>query len=165
MNKKYYHIIIVLLVVLNVFSWRIWWERPHKFIHDRKEQFEDRKKGPTGFLAKKLGFDETQQKKGEVLFKSYSEEAKKLNNDIAFARRELATFMVQNDEEKADSVLEKMTNYKMDLEKLTFSHFKSIRDICNKNQTLAFDSMMFKMMSRFDGIPGKRKMPPPPNTH
>lgn len=159
MSKKYYHIIIALLVILNIFSWRMWWERPSKSKHGIKGKIEQRRKEPINFLAKKLDFSEEQKQQGSELFETYAKDTKALNKKIAETRRKLAQLVLYNQEQEHDndSVMHQMTNYKMELELLTFKHFKSIRQICEGDQIDKMDSLLYKMMSRFDGMHGKRK--------
>ncbi len=150
-SKKFCYIIIIVLVVLNVFSWRLWWEKP-PFPRDKGPKFEERKKGgPIGFLTEKLQLDTVQQAEITMLMNSYFEHVGEVNHKIADYRSDLADMVTENKEEGIDTVIINLSKLKTDLEYATFQHFKSVREVCREDQQAAFDSIMYGMMRRFDG--------------
>ncbi len=158
MNKKYYHIIIIVLLLLNIFSWRFWWDSPQNNFLMRKDQIERRRSGGgIRFLVDKLNFDENQKRELETLVRVYFAEIKEINTQIHISREKIAEELMNNSNRSSDSLLLELTRYKMNLERTTLEHFTAIRDLCNADQKIAFDSLFVKMMHHFDRMPPKHR--------
>ncbi len=150
-SKKFCYILILVLIVLNIFSWRFWWEKP-PFPGDRGPEFGHKKKGSAvEFLTDKLGLDTLQQKEISVLMHDYFDHIGEINSKIGDSRDIMAQMVCKGNEDGLDSVIDNLSTLKTDLEYATFQHFKSIRNICRDDQKMAFDTLMFGMMRRFDG--------------
>ncbi len=158
MNKKYYHIIIIVLLLLNIFSWRFWWDSPQNNFLKGKDKIE-RKKSGVGirFLVDKLNLDENQKRELEILVRVYFTEIKEINTQIRISRDKIAEELINNSNKNSDSILLELTHHKMNLERTTLEHFTAIRDLCNTDQKIAFDSLFVKMMHHFDGIPPRHR--------
>ncbi len=148
-SKKFCYIIILLLLVLNIFSWRLWWEKPP---FPRGPEFDGQKKGgPVGFLTDKLDLDTVQQKEISVIMNEYFEHIGSINKRIGDSRMIIAEMVSKGNEDSLDTVIQDLATLKTDLEYATFKHFKSIRNVCRDDQKEAFDTLMYGMMRRFDG--------------
>ncbi len=148
-SKKFCYIIILLLLVLNIFSWRLWWDKPP---FPRGPEFDGKKKGgPVGFLTEKLDLDTVQQKEISVIMNEYFEHIGSINKKIGDSRMHMAEMVSKGKEDDLDTVIYELATLKTDLEYATFNQFKSIRNVCNDNQKASFDTLMFGMMRRFDG--------------
>lgn len=151
MEKKHYIIIIVVLVVLNIFSWRIWWappvHKPSDFNEVEKRGLE--RKGGTAFFVEKLNLDEEQKREFEKLRKLYFDDIGIYKDSLNTIRMEMISNL---NREKDFSVHEKkmmqMGSYKLRMEKLTLDHFKNLRNVCNEEQRLVYDTLILNMVKR-----------------
>ncbi|MCW3806233.1 hypothetical protein [Plebeiibacterium marinum] len=149
MKNRYYHIIIGLLIVLNVFSWRFWWEKPKvpSVIEQIKHRKDNRHEGKNAFFEE-LQLTPDQQAEFEKQRKSYFKEIGELNAEIENSRR-LLIESYENNGSAGDSLFEVLGRNKMLIEKATFNHFKSLREVCNDDQKEGFDSITSMMVKRF----------------
>ncbi len=148
MSKKYYHIIIVLLIVLNIFSWRLWWEKPSVPPKRDKDRIENDKRRSDGAnrLYEELDLSEDQKEQFETLRKEYFDKVFKINKELDDIRRHLSN----KDSKITDSLFEEMGSRKTLLEKETFMHFKNLREVCDEEQKAKFDTVHKRMMNRFN---------------
>ncbi len=155
MNKKYYYIIIVCLIILNIFSWRLWWEKPPFPPVVEQEKFDKNNHRDNGVnkLYEELSLTESQKNEFESLRKEYFDKVSKINKELDELRRELSN----NNDKINDSLFEEMGIRKTLLEKETFMHFRSLRDVCNEDQKVKFDTVHKRMMNRFNRRFHKRK--------
>lgn len=159
MAKKYYHIIIAFLIVLNVFSWRLWWEKPEmpeRFTQEKRNKDAKNEKG-MGFFIDKLQLNEEQQVDFERLRKEYFEEVTELNKKHDDLRMQLSHSFFADQTALSDSLLLVMAQYKVMVEKATLQHFKSMREVCDENQKEQFDTIVNHMMKKFNRWPQKRR--------
>ena len=126
MSKKYYLIMIAILVVLNVFSWRIWWSYPpgeQPAMMEMMEHRRGRKDGGRGMkvLVDKLNLDKSQKQQFELLRKDYFSEMEGINANLKVLRKELLG-QVLNEKSWADkdSIFKLMVTYKMKFEIVSF---------------------------------------------
>ncbi len=159
MAKKYYHIIIVFLIVLNIFSWRLWWEKPEmpeRFTQERQGK-EGRNEKGLGFFIEKLQLDEDQQSDFKRLRSEYFEQVTELNKEHDDLRIQLSHSFFSDQTQLSDSLLIVMAQYKVKIEKATLQHFKSMREVCYDDQKQQFDTIVNHMMKKFNRWPQKRK--------
>ncbi len=148
MNKKYYHIIIALLIVLNIISWRLWWEKPPFPPKIEQNKIEDKKHRDRGMkiLFEELNLTDKQKDEFEKLRKEYFDTVFIINRDIDELRRNISP----EDKNRNDSIFKAMGNKKALLEKKTFIHFNKLRDVCDENQKMKFDTVHKRMMNHFN---------------
>lgn len=155
MNNKYYLIIIVILVILNVFSWRIWWRYPpvkQPIIREMMERGKGRRDvGGMRFLEDKLNLDENQKHAFEQLRIEYFADIKVVNDELMSLRKELMNHLMKEEMNvNKDSIFQRMARQKMKFEMTTFKHFSELRNLCNKEQKVIYDTLFVHMMSRAD---------------
>ena len=164
MEKRHYIIIIAILVVLNVFSWRIWWESPRHRDNAAKE-FSEKTRGHRGgggmnFFAERLQLSSDQIKEFDNLKKIYFSKVGALNDSMNTVRRGLiknitSEFGVQEN----NHLLREMGDYKFEIEKLTMEHFVSMRSVCNPEQKQTFDTLIVHILDRSSMFKDRRKEP------
>ncbi len=152
MKSKHYIIIIALLVVLNIFSWRIWWGTPQRTQVLAPEQVE-RDRGPRGeggginFFEQRLKLTSQQKKEFSKLKQSYFSEVEMVKDSMNLVRKNLVgSIGNQMDEENRNELFGKMAKHKLKIERLTIEHFNSMRRICNEEQKPVFDTIMVRML-------------------
>jgi len=148
MNKKYYQIIIVLLIVLNVFSWRLWWEKPPLPPGMDQNELNDKKHREGGMkqLFDELELSEEQKKEFEKLRKEYFDTVFIINKEIDDLRRTIT----DGNSNQNDSIFYEMGTKKALLEKKTFMHFNKLREVCDDEQKVKFDTVHKRMLSRIN---------------
>ncbi len=158
MNKKYYHIIIAVLVLLNVLSWRMWWEKPSQDNYKRNSHSirnnENKRKGMQ-FFVDKLNLSEEQQVKFEELRIEYFSSVDSLKHNMGRVRRGLINNSNNYNSEVSDSLLKEMAKLKLQIEVSTMEHFGKMREECKPEQVELFDSLIIGMMDR-NGRFGRR---------
>ncbi|MGQ1787472.1 MULTISPECIES: Spy/CpxP family protein refolding chaperone [unclassified Saccharicrinis] len=165
MEKKHYIIIIAVLVVLNIFSWRIWWESPRHRDLNNKEQIEkgrSRRSGDGGmsFFAERLKLTPAQQKDFEQLKKSYFKDVELVKDSMNAIRKRLVnTISESGDTASREILFKEMASYKLEMEQLTMQHFVNMRSICNDEQKQIFDKLIIRIMehSHVFKEPGKSR--------
>ncbi len=155
MEKKYYIIIIAILVLLNVFSWRMWWESPrHKDFSgvDQVEQVEQkvgRRGGGMGFFVERLDLTKGQRNEFDKLKKSYFSEIKVVNDSMNVLRKRLLKIIGNEvDTEVRSALFKEMGAHKLHIEILTMEHFNNMRKLCNPQQIQKFDTLMIHILDR-----------------
>ncbi len=148
MNKKYYHLIIIILILLNIFSWRLWWEKPPLPPKMEQKEMEGKKRRDGGMkvLFEELNLSEEQVEQFEKLRKEYFDTVFVINKEIDELRRDISP----GDLYKNDSIFNVMGAKKALLEKKTFIHFKKLRDVCDEEQKIKFDTVHKRMMNHFN---------------
>jgi len=152
MDKKHYMIIIAFLVVLNVFSWRIWWDLPQPKENNEQEQV-DKGHGRRGakdgknFFAEKLGLSAAQKIEFGKLRASYSSNVEAVKDSMNSIRKRLvSTITDSNVNDSRDLLFEDMASYKLQMEQLTMQYFVSMRRLCDDKQKIVFDELMMRIM-------------------
>ncbi|TLX78319.1 periplasmic heavy metal sensor [Labilibacter sediminis] len=153
MSKKYYLIMIAILVVLNIFSWRIWWSYPpmKPFASSEMLDHERGRKEGRGMkvLVEKLNLSDEQKKEFEQLRKDYFSKLQGIDSEMRPLRAEVLRYSLkENSNEKKDSIFDLMVNYKMKFELETFKHFSDMRKLCTEEQKLVFDTLITNMFNR-----------------
>lgn len=152
MKKKYYILIIALLVVLNIFSWRIWWETPKRAEVSAPEQVE-RDRGTRGdgggmnFFEKRLKLTPEQKQEFSKLKQNYFSELEVVKDSMNLVRKNLVSGIgTRMDEENRNALFDEMAKHKLKIERLTIEHFNDLRSLCNEEQKPVFDTIMVRML-------------------
>lgn len=155
MNQKHYIIIILLLVVLNVFSWRMWWERPtvEKNIKQRVEHLRGKdnaeEKG-LRFLISKLDLTAEQEQQFKALRYSHFKQMKNKDEDLDKLKNNLMQALADDNEIQQKEIIEEMAQIKGSIETEMIDHFISMRRICTSEQQVNFDLLFGKMLFHKD---------------
>ncbi|MGZ3862329.1 MAG: Spy/CpxP family protein refolding chaperone [Bacteroidia bacterium] len=163
-STRFYKIAIAVLVVLNISTLTFMWMAHRQNPAPR---------GPAGafeFLAKELKLDDTQLKQFDEMHKALHEEATQIREkNHAMHHRFFDLLHVQNDSGLVKQLADSMAYYQVQMELLTFNHFKKIRGICRPEQQKKFDEVInqaLEMMGPRPGGPprgpGGPEGPPPP---
>lgn len=152
MKKKHYIIIIALLVILNIFSWRIWWETPKRaeVINSEQVERERRSRGDGGgmnFFEQRLKLSSQQKQEFSNLKQAYFSEVEMVKDSMNQVRKNLVgSIGSQMDQESRNSLFGEMAKHKLKIERLTIEHFNSLRSLCSEEQKPVFDTIMVRML-------------------
>jgi len=101
-------------------------------------------------LAKELNMTEEQKKEHKLLKGEHLKNIKPLFDSVRAAKT--AFYALLKDSTVSDSVLDiysrKITEQQSTIDKLTFAHFKRIRNLFTAEQQTKFDTFVQKMMQR-----------------
>ena len=113
----------------------------------------ERGKSFSDFFEKQLGFTPEQVTKFHQLRDEHLENIRPFLRDVRAAKDSLFSLMCRSD--VPDSVLEKAADELAQKEKaqelLSFRHFKKVRELCNEEQKIKYDSLINKMINRSFG--------------
>lgn len=151
-NNRKYKIIIIFLVLLNMGTLSFVWIRvafpppPHPPIDH--------------FVVRELGFDTPQTEQFHKLKQAFFQKTQKTHENIRKLRHKLLTLSSEkwSDEleKKSIEITENIASHQEKLERLTFQHFREIRDICNPRQVEKFDKVLKKVLERIGHRPKPR---------
>lgn len=160
-NTRFLKIAIAVLVVLNISTLTFIWIGHKNAMTPR---------GPAGafdFLAKELKLDDTQLKQFDEMYKTLHEEAAQIREkNHAMHHRFFDLLHTQNDSASVKQLADSMAFYQVQMELLTYNHFKKIRAICRPEQQRKFDEVINKALEMMGPRPGGPPRgpggPPPP---
>ena len=158
-RNKWAAIIILLLVALNVATLASFW-----LLHDRPPGRGDNSSGTMEFLVKELGFDSVQKQQLMVFKQDHRQkmhEVRRKNKEV-----KEALFELLKNADTPDSVIEKAAQasvvYDVQIEMITFKHFKQIRGICTDEQKKKFDAVIEQVLHMLaPRPPGAQPQRPP----
>ena len=145
-NKGLLLIIIVLLISNLALVAYLVFGRSHdkKSPQSRGEYF-------SNFIKKELNFSEEQAAKFQQLMTGHFEKLKPIMAEVRKAKDSMFTLMRQT-EIPPDSILQKaaenISQKQKQQELQSFNHFRLVRELCNDEQKLKFDSLISKMINR-----------------
>lgn len=152
MKQQHYIAIIILLVILNVFSWRFWWEKPNldERIKDRVERYrgksdKDDKQG-LRFLIDQLDLSDTQKQTFKDLRIEHFKQMKENDLLLHDIRAKLALSLKENDLDSQQALLDEMAKVKTRMEYEMLNHLSSMRKLCTAEQQVQFDSIFYKLV-------------------
>jgi hypothetical protein len=155
-NTKLTNILLVLLLIFNVAFIGTWWMSHPKFHHPKKEikpettiLLHDRDRGEM-FLVKALNLDTAQQKKLDNILAAHYTFFDKYSN--AYLRNQSDFFnALKNtpDSVTAFRSADSLGILKVAMEKELYSHFLSIRNICNSGQQKQYNQLIDNMSKEF----------------
>jgi protein CpxP len=121
--------------------------------------------GPRDFLVHELNMDTAQQRKYDTLIKFHRAAMNKIQDDIRTNRDSLVSQLnnANFDTLKINSFAAKIGNDQSQIEKVTFHHFRRVREICTPQQQPKFDSVIREALRMMGPPPpGGPHGPPPP---
>ena len=105
----------------------------------------------SNFIKKELNFSEEQSAKFQQLMAGHFEKLKPIMAEVRKAKDSMFTLMRQT-EIPPDSILQKaaenISQKQKQQELQSFNHFRLVRELCNDEQKLKFDSLISKMINR-----------------
>jgi len=134
-NNKVLIGVIIVLVILNLISLSFVWSGGNHH-EDKKSPRVER------YLGKRLKLNEDQVSFFKKSRKGHFERSSNLMVEIAGLRSQLAR-QIEND--ASDSLLNSIASKYKELEKLNHEHFRRLRSICDDQQKVKFDSMLFDL--------------------
>lgn len=120
-NKKLYIVIIVMLVLLNIFSF---------FINYSKSN-DVSKGGPRNIIIERLSLDGKQIENYDVLISDHRKSLKSLRKEIYKLRQ---SYFLNSD----SMLLAPLTNSYIELEKINKEHIDDLIEICTDSQRMEF---------------------------
>jgi hypothetical protein len=155
-NNKILTIAVVLLLLTNIALIAF-------MLTEKKGKTEGKRQGgrePFELMVKELGMTDQQQKDYKGLKEAHFKNVRPLFDSIRAAKTAFYTLIKNGD--VSDSVLDAHTANisakQAALEKLTFAHFREVRNIFTAEQQPKYDSFLLKMMQRGKrDSSGKRK--------
>jgi periplasmic protein CpxP/Spy len=127
---------------------------------------------PAVFIEKELGFDESQKQKFDDLRKDHHNQSEEIRRKIN--EEEDTLFSLLPNSSASDSAKEQLIKQlafnKSEIDRMTFDHFRKVREMCNPAQQKKFDVIIhdvIKMIApqppqRPPGPPGRPPLPPLP---
>ena len=147
-RNKILVLIIAALLISNLTSlgFLIWRKDCVKKPAERGKSFSD-------YFEKQLGFTAEQVEKFHRLRDEHFENIRPYLKDVRTAKDSLFSLMRRPD--VPDSVVEKAADNLAQKEKAqelqAFGHFKKVRDLCNEEQKIKYDTLINKMINRSFG--------------
>lgn len=144
--------LVVLLLLLNIATIAsVWVMRPGKHMGGVH--------GPREYIISKLGFDEAQTEAFEALRKEHFDTIQKLREQIRSEKEEMYSGLkTKGNENDAYAHLAKVIAYEEQAEKITFEHFRKVRELCDEEQKQHFDAIITQII-KMVGV----NTPPPPH--
>ncbi len=111
---------------------------------------------PAEYLIRKTNMDSVQKLKYYELIKQHRKATRRLKDDLTLARETYFSFLGKNvSDSTKQSALQKINSINSELSVITFNHFTSVRELCNKEQQIKFDAAIEEVLKMMAG-------PPPP---
>ena len=120
-SKRLYIVIIVMLVLLNIFS----------FFINYSESNDVSKDGPRNIIIERLSLDGKQIENYDVLISDHRKSLKSLRKEIYKLRQ---SYFLNSD----SMLLVPLTNSYIELEKINKEHIDDLIEICTDSQTMEF---------------------------
>ncbi|MGQ1890045.1 Spy/CpxP family protein refolding chaperone [Thermophagus sp. OGC60D27] len=150
-KEKYILVAVIVLIVLNIFSWGLLW---HSDSPQKKEVSTPRNEASfsrTGnFLTRKLGFNDLQVQEFQKMQKKHFAQLRKYEQQYKLLRDDYVTLAVSTDFDthKADSIFYEMGQINSKIQKANWLHFRSIYQLCDEHQKQEFRQLILKLNKR-----------------
>lgn len=145
---------VVVLLLLNLATLgTFWFFRSGK---SKTSSFQDRPHKVETFLIDKLAFDSLQSKELRRLMEEHRAGARRILKSMQASREMLFNPVFLTDSMEVDQITGKIATAQAALDKATYYHFKSIREICNPDQQQKFDAIVKDVIRRHH--PGYRRL-------
>ena len=145
---------IVVLLILNLATLGTFW-----FFRSGKSQESFRRNRPhkvEKFLIDKLDFDSRQSQELGRLMEEHRAGATEILKSMQTYREELYDAISTGDSAQVEQITGRIASAQATLDKATYYHFRSIRQICNPEQQQKFDSVVKEVIRRHH--PGRRRL-------
>ena len=144
---------IVVLLLLNLATLGAFWffrSEKSKEYFQRKRQHRVEK-----FLIDKLDFNARQSQELEQLMEGHRAGVMEIFKKIQASREMLYDSMSFVDSVEVEQITRRIASSQAELDRATYYHFRSIREICNPDQQRKFDTVIKEVISRHH--PGNRR--------
>jgi Spy/CpxP family protein refolding chaperone len=143
---------VIFLTVLNtVLIVLLWTSREERPVHEGPPPRD--RAALNEFIIKELSLDAGQQQQFETLRREHRAQAERLQQDMRPLRDSLFNYGANPGADRVNALTQSIGRKQAELELVTYSHFKSLRDICNDDQKKKFDEIIGDVL---------RKMAPKP---
>ncbi len=112
---------------------------------------------PQDLIIERLHFDEKQVQQYDGLIQQHRMQIREKEHEMMDAKTHYYSLLKNNDIKGEDSLVKKIGEVSMQIEKINFKHFQEIRKICHPDQRKDFDHLIDELESLF--APG----PKPPH--
>lgn len=148
--------IIAFLIVTNLVVVGLWWAAAHK-----ETSLPKRTSPMADYLRTDLGFSDIQMRKFDTIKAQQRTDAKKLYGKIKIEKSEIYRELAAGD--FSDSALVAAADFSSEkqkrLEMMMLMHLREIRNLCNPDQLVKFDSGFYKVMLKGGMHDGDSKKP------
>ena len=126
---------------------------------------------PALFIEKELGFDETQKQKFDELHKEHHDESEGIRRKINGEEDSLFSLLPNASSDSAkEQLIKQLAFNKSEIDRMTFDHFRKVREMCNPTQQKKFDVIIHDVIRMIAPQPpqgptpplGRPPLPPPP---
>lgn len=120
-------------------------------------------RGPANFIIKELKFDDTQIESFNKLKFAHQDSVQVLKKNGRELRENYFKLLRNDttDRALADQLLMQIANNQKAIEQITFSHFKSVKNICDSVQKEKFDSIILEVIHMMKDNRPKPNRPEP----
>ncbi len=139
-RKKYYALIIIILLISNVISAFLYFSNSRNRMHKNE--------GPREYIIKKLDFNNEQIQQYDSLIKWHRSSIRNAEEEL-FTLKSLLYSSLDNKNESLDSIINAINSIHNDIEKINVQHFKDIEKICIAEQKDKFKSLSLELSSLF----------------
>jgi periplasmic protein CpxP/Spy len=152
---------VILLIIANVVMLAAFFmTRMHKAPHAEGAS-------PAMFIEKELGFDTAQKERFKELHKQHHQETEDIRRKINEEEDSLFALIQSPSDSTKELIIRELASNKSQIDRLTFEHFRKLREMCNPEQQKKFDNIIHDVIrmiappppGRPAGVPGA---PPPP---
>lgn len=128
------------------------------FIFSNKRPHHAQHSGPKEIIIEKLHFDEAQVEQYNSLIEKHQKDIREKQVQLNKAKNNLyAQLNLPEDKTREDSLLAIASALKLEIEKIHYTHFEDIKDICNEEQLEYFNLLAKELAELFSNKPpGKR---------
>ncbi|MEM7110030.1 MAG: hypothetical protein AAF519_17515 [Bacteroidota bacterium] len=153
-TNKMLVILVIVLIVINITTVSFLWfkDAPHQ-----KRMRSGSSPKVEGFLKRKLGLNDEQQRLFQEARKAHFKESRKFMEEMKRFRKQLLVYSGTNNAVVVDSLFSKLSRVQSDFERLNFEHIQELRSYCSENQQIAFDSVMGSMFEHLSS-PERRRL-------
>lgn len=146
-------ILVVVLLLLNLVTIAsVWMRGPGRHMGPPPH-------GPREYIISRLGLNEEQTEAFEKLRKEHFDTIQKLREQIKSEKEEMYSGLKsKGNESAAYAHLAKVILYEEQAEKITFEHFRKVRELCDDEQKKHFDAIITQVI-KMVGV----HTPPPPH--
>ena len=150
-DQKITRALILLLVVMNIGSLTMVW-----MSYGTSDDHPPTKPPvSTDFLKAELGWNEAQLAEFEQLRSTHHDKARVINEELRGLKQSMFEKVVNDTpDEQIDEITTQIGTKQAELDRLTYLHFRDVRDICEGDQKAKFDQLWQEIKSK--GLPGPR---------
>ncbi|MFI5221219.1 MAG: hypothetical protein ACHQK8_02755 [Bacteroidia bacterium] len=160
-NKlKLFSNLFLFMLVINIITIIVIWRH---YENEKSPDKTEEQLGSKEFIINKLGFDEKQSAAFELLRQEHFNQLQKIQQVIRKEKQEMFD-KLQGEKKDSTVALQHLSNVMImeeQADKLTYDHFRKVRDLCNPAQKEIFDMVIQDVMkNKSGGTSGPLHSPP-----